>query len=93
MNREEIIQDIVECATISNGDTIRIQDLEKLIEVTIKNIALQEKQEDIKGITSRLECYKITHPSKIPIYELESTLSEIICNGDSKKNTIYAHAR
>lgn len=93
MNREEIIQGLVECATNNYGDTIRIKDLEKLIELAIKNIGSQEKLEDTKSIISRLDCYKLTHPDKIPINELEITLMEIVYKSESKKDTNYNHTK
>ena len=97
MNREEIIQGLVECATTTNGNTISIKNLERLIEVAIIDIVSQKEIGDIKdiiksNIMGRLECYKITHPNKIPIEELEGTLREIVY-GDSKNNIAYTHTK
>ena len=97
MDKEKMIQGLVECATTTNGNTISIKNLERLIEVAIIDIVSQKEIGDIKdiiksNIMGRLECYKITHPYKIPINELEGTLREIVY-GDSKKNTAYIHTK
>ena len=97
MDKEKMIQGLVECATATNGNTININNLEKLIEVAVIEIVSQKEIGDIKdiiksNIMGRLECYKITHPNKIPIEELEGTLREIVY-GDSKNNIAYTHTK